>query len=96
MIEQLIPLATGAAGGLVGSNILGALFKKSGVASNSLVGIIAGAVATHFFGPTYGPLIGNLIGSGGLEAIIGNLGVGAAGGGVAGLIWGIIKSMVSR
>lgn len=98
MIEQLIPLLTGGAGGLVGGNVIGAAFRNAGVttASSSIVGVIAGAIATHFFGPTLGPIVGSIVGSGGLDAILGNLLSGAGGGGAAAVILGIIKSMMSR
>jgi len=96
MLEQLIPLATGGAGGLVGGNILGALFRKSGmgVGSSSLVGIIGGALATQFLGPTYGPMVASLVAGSGFGDIIGNLAVGAGGGGVLSIVFGIIRSFM--
>ncbi len=94
-ITSLIPvLLQGGLGGLVGGNILGRIGKGS-VGQNSLVGIIGGAIATYFFGPTYGPMLGGLVGSG-LEQIVGNLGVGAVGGGGLGLIISLLRSMMSR
>ncbi len=58
MLEQLIPLATGGLGGLLGGNAAGSMFRKTGVGagSSSIVGMIAGAAATYFFGPTMGPM----------------------------------------
>lgn len=96
MLEQLIPLATGGAGGLLGGNLLGSLFRKSGVGvgSSSMVGIIAGAVATYFLGPTYGPMVGGLIGGGDMGSIIGNLATGLGGGAGGSLIWGILRSVM--
>ena len=98
MLEQLIPLATGGLGGLLGGNVTGALFRKSGMGagSSSMVGIIAGVVATYFLGPTMGPIVGGLVGSGGLESIIGNLLAGAGGGGLGSIVFGILRSMMSR
>ena len=54
MLEQLIPLATGALGGLLGGNTTGAMFRKTGMGagSSSMIGMIAGTVPTYFFGPT--------------------------------------------
>ena len=99
-MEALIPLATGAAGGLLGGNVTGALFRKSGMGagSSSLVGIIGGALATQFLGPTLGPMVGMAIGSGSLDlmSIIGNLAAGAGGGGVLGIVIGIVRSLFSR
>ena len=47
MLEQLIPLAAGAVGGLGGGNLIGGLFKNAGVGrgSSSVVGMLAGAIA---------------------------------------------------
>lgn len=95
MLEQLIPLAAGAGGGLVGGNLLGSLFK-TGRGSNSIVGMVAGAIATYFFGDTFGPMIGGLVASGMLEQIIGGLATGAGGGGLATIVWGIIRSVLMR
>ncbi len=96
MIDQLIQLGTGAAGGLVGGNALGAAFRGRGVGAgqSSLVGMIVGAAATYFFGPTLGPIIAGIVGSGGLDAILGNLLSGAGGGAAGTLIWGLIRSMM--
>jgi len=96
MLEQLIPLATGGAGGLLGGNLLGALFRRSGVGvgSSSIVGIAAGAIATYFLGPTYGPMVGGLVGGADLGSILGNLAVGAGGGAGGSLIWGILRSVM--
>ena len=98
MLEQLIPLATGGLGGLLGGGAAGSMFRNSGVTagSSSVVGIITGAIATYFFGPTLGPIVGGLIGTGGIEAILGNLLSGAGGGGVGTILFGIIKSMMSK
>ncbi|MEL6299098.1 MAG: hypothetical protein AAFQ45_11060 [Pseudomonadota bacterium] len=96
-LMQFLPLITGGAGGLVGGNIFGAMFRKSGmgVGSSSLIGMAGGALATQFLGPTIGPMVGMAIGSGGtdLMSILGNLGAGAAGGGVLSIVFGIIRSM---
>ncbi|MEL7047520.1 MAG: hypothetical protein AAFO75_00925 [Pseudomonadota bacterium] len=100
MLDQIDPsiiaAATGGAGGLVGGNILGALFRKSGLGmgSSSLVGIVAGAAATYFLGPTYGPMVGGLAGGGDIGSILGNLAVGAGGGAGGSLLLGIIRSML--
>jgi len=97
----LIGLATGGVGGLLGGNILGAL-TKSGAGTNSLVGIVGGALATQFLGPQVGGIIGPMLGSGvGMGAtdiggIVSNLAAGAGGGGILSIIIGLIKSMVSR
>lgn len=96
MLEQLIPLVTGGLGGLLGGNATGAMFRKSGmgVGSSSVVGMIAGAIATYFLGPTWGPMVGGLIGTGGLESILGNLLAGGAGGAGGTILMGIIRSMM--
>ncbi len=98
MLEQLIPLATGGLGGLLGGNAAGAMFRKSGMntASSSIVGLIAGALATQFLGPTLGPIVGSVIGSGGLDAVLGNLLSGAGGGGVGAILFGLVKSMMNK
>ena len=95
-MEQLIPYITGALGGLVGGNATGAMFRRGGMGTgtSSIVGMIAGAIATHYFGPTLGPIIGSIVGSGGLDAILGNLLSGAGGGGVGAILIGIIRSMM--
>ncbi len=97
MEMDLIQLATGGVGGLIGGNILGAIFKR-GAGVNSLVGIIGGALATQFFGAEYGPMIGGILGEYGsdptnLANIVGNLGVGAGGGGILGLVIGLVRSL---
>lgn len=93
----LIQLGTGALGGLLGGNILGQI-GKGGVGTNSLVGIIGGAVATHFFGPQVGQLVGAVAGAGALDpmTIVGNLLAGAGGGGVLGLVISVLRGMMSR
>jgi len=96
MIEQLIPLATGGLGGLLGGNITGALFRKSGmgIGSSSLFGIVAGAAATYFLGPTYGPMVGAMVPGTGIELILGNLAVGAGGGAGGSILAGLLRSML--
>ena len=95
MLEQLIPLAAGAGGGLVGGNLFGSFFR-TGRGSNSVVGMIAGALATYFFGDTMGPIIGGLVGSGMMEQILGGLLTGAGGGGAGTILWGIIRSVLMK
>lgn len=98
MEMDLIQLLTGGLGGLLGGNLLGAIFKR-GAGVNSLVGIIGGALATQFFGAEYGPMIGNLVGEyaagnpTNLANIVANLGTGVAGGGVLGIVVGILRSL---
>lgn len=98
MLELLLPLLTGGAGGAIGGNLLGGLLGKAGggVASRSLIGIVGGALATKFLGPTLGPMVGAAIGSGALDpmAIIANLATGAGGGGVLTIVLGLIQSMM--
>lgn len=98
MLEQLLPLLAGGGGGILGGNIIGSLFRNSGVGagSSTVVGAITGAIASYFFGPTFGPIVAGLIGSGGLDALLGNGVAGLAGGGVGTIVWGIIKSMMSK
>ena len=95
MIDQLIPLVTGGAGGLLGGNILGKIAGGSsvGVGSNTLIGIIGGLVGQYMFGPEVGSMIGAVAGGGGLDpmTIVGNLLAGAGGGGGLGLLWGIAR-----
>ena len=97
MLEQLIPLATGGLGGLLGGNATGAMFRKSGMGagSSSMVGIIAGAIASYFLGPTMGPIVGGLVGGGGLESILGGGLAGLGGGAAGGLVMGMIRKMMS-
>ncbi len=98
MLEQLLPLIAGGAGGLVGGNVTGALFRKAGVGlgSSSIVGIAAGALATHFFGPTIGPIVAGLVGTGDIGSIVGNAVTGLGGGGIGTIVWGIIRSLISK
>lgn len=98
MIENLIPLLVGGGGGLVGGNIIGSLFRGKGVGagSSTLVGVAAGALATHFFGPTYGPMIAGLIGGGDLGSLLGSGVTGLAGGAGGTLLWGLVKSVMGR
>lgn len=93
----LIQLGTGAAGGLIGGNILGRI-GKGGVGTNSLVGIIGGAAATHFFGPQVGAMVGAVAGAGALDpmTIVGNLLAGAGGGSALGLIISVLRGIMSR
>jgi hypothetical protein len=95
LASPLIQAALGGAGGLVGGNILGRI-GKGGFGTNTLTGIIGGAVATYFFGPTYGPMIGGLVGGGDIGSILGALGVGAGGGGVLGLVVSVLRGLTSR
>lgn len=96
MLEQLIPLASGALGGLAGGAAVGGMFKNAGVGrgSSSTVGILAGAIATYFFGPTLGPMIGSVVGSGMLESVLGGLVSGAGGGGIGVILFGLIRKMM--
>lgn len=89
-------LATGGLGGLIGGNLLGAAFRSKGVGagSSSIVGIVVGAVATHFFGPTVGPIIASIAGNIDLAALLGNLLSGAGGGGIGALLYGILRSLM--
>ncbi|MEL7304005.1 MAG: hypothetical protein AAGJ53_09965 [Pseudomonadota bacterium] len=100
LLMQFLPLITGGAGGLVGGNILGALFRKGGmgVGSSSLIGIIGGALATQFLGPEMGNLVGAQIGPAtagqtDLTSILANFGAGAAGGGGLSIVFVIIRSL---
>ena len=96
MLEQLIPLATGGLGGLLGGNATGSMFRKSGMGagSSSMVGIAAGAIASYFLGPTMGPIVGGLVGGGGLESILGGGLAGLGGGAAGGLAMGMLKKMM--
>ncbi|MEM9030520.1 MAG: hypothetical protein AAGC70_19340 [Pseudomonadota bacterium] len=102
MVELIVPLATGAAGGLVGGNILGALFRL-GFGTGSLIGLIGGALAVQFFGPEFGPQLSDLAGSAYSAAddlapgtVIGNLIIGAGGGSVLSLVIGGLRSIFVR
>ncbi|MEO1281342.1 MAG: hypothetical protein AAFV69_06365 [Pseudomonadota bacterium] len=100
MLDQIDPsvlaAATGGVGGLLGGNVLGSFFRKSGVGagSSTIVGVAAGAVASYFLGPTYGPMVGGLVGGGDIGSILGNLAMGVGGGAGGSLVWGLLRSMM--
>jgi hypothetical protein len=95
---DLISLGTGALGGLLGGNVLGKAVGggKVNMAQGSLVGIIGGALGTYFLGPTIGPMLGAAMANNlDVMTIIANLLTGAGGGAATGIIWGIIRRMMS-
>ena len=80
MLEQLIPLASGGLGGLIGGNILGKLAggRAASAGSNSLVGIIGGTVVATFM-PMDHMLAGEAMNHGLRIRLFGMLGTGAIG-----------------
>ena len=97
MLELLLPLVSGAVGGAGAGNILGGLMNKAGGrGASSMVGMVAGAIATYFLGPTLGPIVGSMVGGGALESILGGLVSGAGGGGLASVLFGLVKSMMAK
>lgn len=94
-IASITPMAVQALGGLIGSNILGALTRGGGgVIGRSLVGIVAGlgagyaaenVAAVGDITKIWGALV-----EGDAGAHLSNLITGAAGGGALGLITGIM------
>ena len=102
MLELIISLASGAAGG----NIAGALLKNQslGTLGNSIAGIVGGGVGGQIISAVLGgaaPELGDAAAaatSGGLDigAIIGQLAGGTVGGGGAMMIVGLLKNMMSK
>jgi hypothetical protein len=94
-IMDLISLATGGLGCLIGGNVLGKIAggRAAGVGPNSIVGIIGGIIGSYLLGPQLGPMVGPMIGTG-LESVIGNLLGGGAGGAGLGLLWGLIRRFI--
>jgi hypothetical protein len=90
-IMDLISLATGGLGCLIGGNVLGKIAggRAAGVAPISIVGIIG----SYLLGPLLGTMVGPMIGTC-LESAIGNLLGGGAGGAGLGLLWGLIRRFI--
>lgn len=104
MEANIIQLATGALGGLVGGNIFGALFQATGMGlgSRSLIGLVGGALAVQFFGPDVANLAGDLVGSYDPQdalaqgTALSNLVAGTAGGAALAIVMGILNGLFGR
>lgn len=104
MDATLLGLIIGAAGGLVGGNIFGALFHRSGntLATNTLIGLVGGALAVQFFaddiGSTFGAVWGGYDASNALAAgsLITYAVAGAGGGAVLAVLIGLLNSVFAR
>lgn len=93
-MTTILPYVVQAVGGVVGGNILGALTRGGGgVVGRTIIGAIGG-VAAGYAAPMFAPAdlmttLNTLIeGENGVH--LGNLIVGAAGGGVLGLVSGLL------
>ncbi len=95
LIQLLISLASGAAGG----NIAGALLKNISLGTlwNSVAGIVGGGLGAKILAVLL-PVLAANAGGGGLDlgAIIGQIGGGGVGGAVLMAIVGMIKASMKR
>jgi hypothetical protein len=93
-MTEILPYAVQAVGGVIGGNILGALTRGGGgIVGRTIIGAIGG-VAAGYAAPMAAPadLLGTIstLIEGENGAHLGNLIVGAGGGGVLGLISGLL------
>ena len=93
-MSEILPYVVQAIGGVIGGNIMGALTRGGGgVVGRTIIGAVGGVGAAYaapmFVPPDMMHMISTLIdGENGVH--LGNLIVGAAGGGVLGLVSGLL------
>lgn len=99
-METLLPLIIQLVSGALGGNVAGSLLKNIslGTLGNSIAGAVGGGLGGTLLGPllTCGaPLIGA---EGGLDvmALVSQLVSGGAGGGLATVVVGLIRSMLAK
>lgn len=99
-METLLPLIIQLVSGALGGNVAGSLLKN--ISLGTLGNSIAGAVGGGLGGTLHGPLLTGgapLIGAeGGLDvmALVSQLVSGGAGGGLATVVVGLIRSMLAK
>ena len=91
-MDQLLPWIIRLAGGAVGGNLVGGIFKNLslGKLGNSLAGILGGGLGAQLLG-MLGMDGAAPSGSMDLGSILGNLGASGAGGGVLMAVIGMVK-----
>jgi len=95
MLELLVALASGAAGG----NIAGALLKKydMGTLLNSIAGIAGGGIGGSLLTALGAGGVAEAAGGGlDLASILGSVASGGVGGGVVMVLVGLVKQMLAR
>lgn len=92
-MEAYLPLIINLVGGAVGGNVAGGILKNLslGTIGNSIAGILGGAAASQAL-----PELLGQAGSMDLQGILTQIAGGAGGGGVAMLVLGLVKSLLSR
>lgn len=92
-MEAYLPLIINLIGGAVGGNVAGGVLKNVslGTLGNSIAGILGGGAASQ--------LLPELLGAAGtmdLQGILTQIASGGVGGGVAMVVLGLVKSLISR